>query len=412
MIRIKNNCHIFSLILFLTAGLLAPLGVLGAQASFFVAPSSKSYIVGQIFTVALNVSADLAVNAVEGSLVYPTDKLEALSVSKASSIIGLWINEPIISPNSGNVYFAGVILNPGYKGTGVRILSVNFRVKAPGDAFITVSNGSALANDGLGTQILSRISGGRYKLEPKISTPTPLPEPVELPPPAILQLFSPTHPDPGKWYANDRPRLEWVLPPKTENISFILDNLPTTIPDIAPKGVSEFYEAKNLKSGIWYFHLRVLKNKKWSEPAHFQIKIDTDPPEEFKIDFFDEEETFNAKPKIFFGTKDQLSGIDHYILKIDDGDEFVLPASVGEKPFLLPKQPYGKVSLTIKAYDEAGNFFSVNGSINIVSRLVQPARALFDESVLFWIIVVLLTLTSVMLLAVTIIPYFKHQKRK
>ena len=81
------------------------------------------------------------------------------------------VNEPVISQNSGNVYFAGVILNPGYKGGGAKIFSVNFRVKASGDAFITVANGSVLANDGSGTQVLSSIFGGRYKLEPKIITP-------------------------------------------------------------------------------------------------------------------------------------------------------------------------------------------------------------------------------------------------
>ena len=402
-------------VLFLTAGLLAPLGASGAQASFFLAPSVKSYIVGQTFTITLNVSADVAVNAVEGSLVYPTDKLEALSVSKTNSIISLWVNEPVISQNSGNVYFAGVILNPGYKGSGAKIFSVNFRVKASGDAFITVANGSVLANDGAGTQVLSSIFGGRYKLEPRIITPAPpapsVAEPVELPPPGMLKLSSPTHPDQDKWYADNNPRLEWVFPVGTDGISFVLDNSPSTTPNTKSEGVLIFYKAENIKSGIWYFHARVLKNNKWSETAHFQLKIDVDPPEEFKIDFFDEEETFNTKPKIFFGASDRLSGIDHYVLKIDDGDEFVLPASAGEKPFLLPKQPYGKVNLIVKAYDAAGNFFSASGSINIVPRWAKLAQTLF-ESALFLIIVSLLTITSVVLLAVVIIFYFKHRKRK
>lgn len=403
------------LILFLTVGLLAPLKMLAAQASLFISPSSKSYVVGQTFTVSLNLSADLAVNAVEGSLVYPTDKLEALSVSKANSIVSLWVNEPVISKNSGSVYFAGVILNPGYKGSGAKILSVNFRVKSPGDASVTVANGSALANDGYGTQILSSISEGRYRLEPKIIAPAPpalpLPAPAELPPPTALKLFSPTHPDQDKWYANDSPRLEWVLPLGAEGISFVLDNLPSTIPNTKLDGVLIFYKAENLESGIWYFHARVLKNNKWSEAAHFRLKIDADPPEEFKIDFFDEEETSNIQPKIFFGAKDLLSGIDYYVLKIDDGDEFVLPAAVGEKPFLLPKQPYGKVNLNVKAYDAAGNFFSASGSIKIVPRWAKLAGALF-ESALFLIVVSLLTITSAVLLVIVIIYYLKHRRRK
>lgn len=437
MARIKNSCHIFIfgqsernedlfsfpsvprkylsiLILFLTVGLLAPLGAMGSQASLFISPSSKSYVVGQSFTVVLNLSADLAVNAVEGSLVYPTDKLEALSVSKAGSIVSLWVNEPVISKNSGSVYFAGVILNPGYKGSGAKILSVNFRVKSPGDASVTVANGSALANDGYGTQILSSISEGRYKLEPKIIAPEPpappLLAPVELPPPTVLKLSSPTHPDQDKWYANNSPRLEWVLPLGAEGTSFVLDNLPSTVPNTKSDGVLIFYKAEDLKSGIWYFHARVLKNNKWGETAHFRLKIDADPPEEFKIDFFDEEETFNLQPKIFFGAKDKLSGLDRYILKIDGGDDFVLLAEAGEKPFLLPKQPYGRVSLTVRAYDAAGNFFSASGSIKIVPRWVKLAGAVI-ESASFLIIVGLLTIISVVLLAVIIIFYFKRRKK-
>ena len=409
MASIKNKCRIFSLVLFLTGGFLAPPRTLAAQASLFISPSAKSYVVGQTFTVSLNISADLAVNAVEGNLVYPTDKLEALSVSKAGSIISLWVNEPVMSKNFGNVYFAGVILNPGYKGRGAKILSVNFRVKAAGEALVTVANGSALANDGYGTQILSTISGGRYKLESKITAPPAL-APIDLPSPAALQLFSPTHPDQDKWYANNSPRFGWVLPSGAEGISFVLDNLPSTVPNTKSDGVLIFYRAENLKSDIWYFHARVLKNNKWSETAHFRLKIDVDPPEEFKIDFFDEEETFNTKPKIFFGASDRLSGIDHYVLKIDDGDEFVLSASAGAKPFLLPKQPYGRVNLTIKAYDAAGNFFSASGSIKIVPRWVKLAGAVI-ESASFLIIVGLLTTISVVLLAVIIIFYFKRRKK-
>lgn len=402
------------LLLFVAGVFLAPAKILAAQASLFISPSAKSYVVGQTFTVSLNLSADLAVNAVEGNLVYPTDKLEALSVSKSGSIISLWVNEPVISKNSGNVYFAGVILNPGYKGRGVKILSVNFRVKAAGEAFVTVANGSALANDGYGTQILSIISGGRYKLEPKIVAPAPPPAPiapVELPAPASLQIFSPTHPDQDKWYADNSPRLGWVLPSGTEGTSLILDNSPLTVPDTKPDGVAVFYQAENLKSGVWYFHTRVLKNNKWSQTARFRLKIDTDPPEEFKIEFFDEAETVNTQPQIFFGTNDLLSGIDRYILKIDDGDEFVLPATVGEKPFLLPKQPFGQVNLSVTAYDTAGNSFRASRSIKIISQTVKVAGDLF-ESVFFLAIVIVLTLISIILLAVIIIFYFKHRKRK
>ena len=105
-----------------------------------------------------------------------------------------------------------------------------------------------------------------------------------------------------------------------------------------------------------------------------------------------------------------LSGINRYILKIDDSDEFVLPAVFGEKPFLLPKQPYGKLNLIVTAYDAAGNYFSASDSIKIVPQTVKVVGGLF-ESVFFLAFVVILTLISIILLAVIIIFYFKRRKK-
>ena len=143
------------------------------SALFFITPTSRSYVVGDVFTVTLNVSTDFPINAVEADLVYPADKLELVSFSKEDSIIDFWVNGPVVSRNSGDIYFAGVIPNPGYKGNGGSVLGLNFRVKSSGDAIISVSSGSVLANDSFGTQILSKVVGGRYRLELDVKIPEP-----------------------------------------------------------------------------------------------------------------------------------------------------------------------------------------------------------------------------------------------
>src|SRR5690606_23983217 len=55
-------------------------------------------------------------------------------------------------------------------------------------------------------------------------------------------------------------------------------------------------------------------------------------------------------PKISFGTTDATSGIDHYEIKIGD-TEWVKATS----PYQVPKITAGSYTVSVKAFDKAGN---------------------------------------------------------
>lgn len=147
-----------------------------------ISPAAGTYSVGQ--TVALNVvlsSTDQASNAMSAKIKFPTDKLQMVTISKAGSIVQLWAAEPTFSNEDGTVHFEGVIPNPGYQGAGGRIVTLYFKVKTTGTAIISYTGASALANDGLGTDILSGYNNAELTLVPASQAPPPAKQPLPQP---------------------------------------------------------------------------------------------------------------------------------------------------------------------------------------------------------------------------------------
>jgi|GEM_PF-6417578 len=145
-------------------------------ATLRVSPSSVQVEEGK--TVSINISlssSDQSVNAVSGVLTYDPSYLEVTSLSKSSSVVGLWVREPSYSNSSGTVSYEGVILNPGYTGSGATVLAVRFRALKQGTTALQLSSSQALANDGSGTDILTGLSGGTVTITKATASPAPKP---------------------------------------------------------------------------------------------------------------------------------------------------------------------------------------------------------------------------------------------
>ncbi len=127
-------------------------------ASLYISPSSQNYTTGE--TVTLTIFAEStkeALNAVSGSLTIPSSGFSIVSVSSAGSVVNFWVKEPSSSGNT--VSFEGVVLNPGYRGSGGKIATVTLRARAAGEHTLQFANATILANDGKGTSILSGTRG-------------------------------------------------------------------------------------------------------------------------------------------------------------------------------------------------------------------------------------------------------------
>jgi len=169
-------------------------------ATLFFSPASPTYIVGDSFQVSLFVSsADQAMNAAQATINFPTDKLEMISVSTKNSIFSLMVENPIFSNVNGSASFSGIVLNPGYSGKSGRLVTLNFRAKTLGQANLSVSQAQVLANDGLGTNILTSRGSGTVtiiekKIVPEPPKPVPLPEPIIFIPTTTITTTIPAEP--------------------------------------------------------------------------------------------------------------------------------------------------------------------------------------------------------------------------
>ena len=151
----KNSLIVSFLTFFLFAG--------RAEAAYlYFSPSGGTFGQNENFKVGVFVDADENINAVQGVVAFPTEYLGVIGINseKSGSIVDLWVRNPSFSNagETGNVYFEGVSLNPGFTGPSGKIMEITFRAKKIGTAEIGFSDFAILANDGLGTNV-SRPNG-------------------------------------------------------------------------------------------------------------------------------------------------------------------------------------------------------------------------------------------------------------
>lgn len=360
------------------------LGIKAAKAAdLYLSPSSGSYEVNKAFSVNIYVSTPTqSINAVSGSISFSQDKLEVTSLSKGGSMISLWVKEPSFSNSAGKISFEGIILNPGFTGKAGKTITVNFKIKSEGKASLNFSSGSILANDGKGTNILTKMSGGSYSLgkteessSPPASTADTEKEKTsevssEAPPAPVIS--SSTHPDPEKWSSNNDPEFSWDVPGGVTAVKLLLDKKPQENPSVLYTPPIREKKFEDLEDGICYLHIRFKNQYGWGIVAHRKIMIDTEPPEPFTIQVDQGEDPTNPAPILHFQTTDSLSGVEYYEVKIGEGEKISLTfAVIKHNPFQLPLQAPGKHTVIIKAFDRAENA-AVNTSEVEIEPLEPP----------------------------------------
>jgi hypothetical protein len=344
-----------------------------SAATIQTTPASGSYKVGDSFKVDVTVSSpDQAINAVSGILSFPKNKLQFISISKTSSILTIWAQEPSYydTGENGNISFEGVIPNPGFTGTRGRILTITFKVKSTWQAELSFSSASVLANDGLGTNILTDSLPGIFTLSSSV-TPPVAPTVSASKVPSLAQITSTTHPDPEKWYNNNNPSFKWKLANNITGVRIYGDQKPDTELPKTYQSMSNSHTYKGTADGIWYFHVRLRNSAGWNDTAHFRFNIDTVPPEPFSIEFPDGQETSSVKPRLVFDATDKTSGIDHYEIAVNGAVvETSLKPNENNNVYILPAQTAGEKEVSVKAYDKAGNFSEAKGKFTVLEQPV------------------------------------------
>ena len=143
------NCFIkTSSVLLLSLALFVAAPVFAAEIRL---DANKSEInSGEQFLVDIIIHSEESLNAVEGRLIFPADKLLVKEIRDGNSVINFWVEKPRIEA-SGVILFSGITPG-GFSGANNNIFSVVFEAKNTGIASVALQNTKALKNDGLGTE--------------------------------------------------------------------------------------------------------------------------------------------------------------------------------------------------------------------------------------------------------------------
>jgi len=298
-------------------------------------------------------SPDQAANAVSGSLSFPANKLQVVSISKTNSILSLWVEEPSYSNSAGTISFQGVVPNPGFQNGRGTVVTIVFRAIAAGPANVSFSQASVLANDGTGADILADYQGASITVsgQPIETTKPEVVQPVN---PDAVVITSKTHPTINKWYSSSTVELVWNLPEgvTSSRYSFSKDSKATPSTVDSPAINKKTFE--NQDEGLWYFRLQLKKGSTWGSTNTFKVYIDETPPEITTFELVTND--LNEKsPYILLKSTDELSGLSHYRVKFGDRPyETYNAANSGEQVTIPAKYP-GTQTIIVEAYDGADN---------------------------------------------------------
>lgn len=331
--------------------------VLSQAATLSLSPNTGVYSAGSTFTVRAVVNtAGKSINAAEGTIKFNPQEVTVVSINRAGSIFNLWVTEPTFSNIAGTISFSGG-LPTGYTGSSGTIFTITFRTTSASNARISITDGSVLANDGMGTNVLSSMNGGTYTIQAPSTNPEP--EVVEYVAPANTPgapvVASDTHNDPTGWYKATTARLNWNLPAGITGVRTLLDTNPSTVPTKVYEDPISSITLEDLPEGESYFHIQFRNADGWGRVTHYRLAVDTVAPENITIAQPEDADVANPIQVLKVTVEDATSPVERYMVKIDSAEPFEFIDKEETGLITLPSLVPGYHTVIIEAFDAAGN---------------------------------------------------------
>jgi len=373
-------------------------------ADFNLSPSSGTLGINQDIEVHLRIdTTGASINAAQATMLFPANLLQVKSISKEGSIFNFWLQDPTFSNDAGTISFIGGTPN-GVSGSSLQVITIIFTTKGVGSAAISFSDGAITATDGTGTNVLGALNGATFSISSTVSVPPPTPAapvapiiiatPVPIIREAVLApglpststILVPLYPDPDRWYSLiSNFTVNWQLPSDVSNVATALNQNPSyTVPEES----EGLFDSKQFPSfqedGVYYLHVRFKNNKGWGATAHYRIAIDTQPPLAFAIQIEGGPSTDNPRPKLLFQTGDALSGIDTYLVQINQDQPISVSPMLTEEEMEEVEEETAMVMIS----DEGISFLNVRtgpGTGNDIITKVFPGEEFeFTDSQSGW----------------------------
>lgn len=359
----------FLLTIFLPLAIFLALPLVSLAATLSISPSTGVYSAGATFTARLVVNTSgQSVNAAEGTIKFNPQELTVVSVDRSNSIFNLWVTEPAFSNTAGTITFSGG-MPAGYKGASGSIFNITFRTKNAGTAKVTLTGGAVLANDGLGSNVLSAMNGGTFTIQ-ALST-SPEPEEIEYVAPAntpaLPKVTSNTHPDSEKWYQTKNASLNWELPSGVIAVRTLLDSNSSSIPTKVYEDPIKSITLEDLPEGVSFFHVQFKNTDGWGKVAHYRLATDSQKPTKFEISLPENADLANPTQTLSLKVEDETSGVSRYMIKINSDEAYEYNDEADSKAVTLPALLPGYHSVIIEGFDKAGNSLISTFSFSILA---------------------------------------------
>lgn len=326
-------------------------------ATLRLTPGTGVYTTGANFTVSVVVdSAGKPINAAEGTISFNPREVSVVSVSRSNSIFNLWVTEPAFSNSAGTISFSGGSPS-GYTGSAGTVMTITLRASTAGAPRLSFSQGSVLANDGKGTNVLTGMSSGSYTIGAATTAPTP--EVIEYVAPANTPtapvVRSKTHGDERAWHTAKEAQLYWDLPADVTAVRTLLDDRSGTIPTKVYEEPLRTITLSDLPEGVSYFHIQFKNEEGWGKVTHYRLAIDSEKPSAFSISLPPEADLSNPQQTLLLSATDTASKVIRYQVKIDNEPAYEYIDKEGTGKITLPVLSPGYHAVVIEAFDESGN---------------------------------------------------------
>ena len=326
-----------------------------AAATLQITPDTGVFSIGQTVTarVTLNTSGAM-VNAAEAQISYDPSLLEVRSVTQTGSIFNLWAEEPSVS--AGQIRFSGGAPT-GFNGNGGTVVTITFVTRQAGTARISFQDGSVLAADGRGSNVLNNMLGASYTIQAPQSTPVP--EVIEYVPapntPPAPNLSSPTHPDQDSWYASQSAVVEWTVPSGVTQVRTALTQRADSVPDSLAETIIDSISLSSLPDGVSYLHVQFRNADGWGRIARYRLAVSTSGPSGLSISLADSTDMANPVQELVYSVASSTAPLQRALVQIDGGDpiEYKIESATGT--IALPELEPGYRIVMVEVVDEAGN---------------------------------------------------------
>jgi Cohesin domain len=343
--------------------------VAAQAATLSVSPSTGVYSTGSTFTVRVLVnSGGKSINAADGTLTFNPSELSVVSATRSGSIFNLWVTEPTVA--GGSITFSGG-LPSGFSGAGGNVITVTFRAKGSGPVKVSFTGGSVLANDGMGTNVLTSMDGGNYTIQAAAPTPAPEQVVVEYVAPANTPgapaVTSSTHPDQKKWYTAKEAVFNWDLPGGVTAVRTSLDTHSTAIPTKVYDTPMKTLKLSDMPEGVSYFHIQFKNKDGWGKVTNYRLAVDSQKPSEITVSLLDNVDKNNPEQQLKVEVKDLTSFVKRFKVQVDNNEATEMTRDTATGTLKLTGIGPGYHTVIVEAFDEAGNSIIGNTSFNVES---------------------------------------------